>query len=142
MRISDWSSDVCSSDLSGLLGDDSAFRIRLKTDAAAKTLTVADNGIGMNRQELIDNLGTIARSGTAAFVQQLGNKQEGANLIGRFGVGFYSAFLVAERVDVSTRRAGAAEGWKWTSDGRGAFTIAEDQDAPARGTRLTPHIDR
>src|SRR3546814_9479691 len=73
----------------------------------------------MNRQELIDNLGTIARSGTAAFVQQLGNKQEGANLIGQFGVGFYSAFMVAERVDVSTRRAGDAEGWKWTSDGRG-----------------------
>src|SRR3546814_12094425 len=91
----------------------------------------------MNRQELIDNLGTIARSGTAAFVQQLGNKQEGANLIGQFGVGFSSAFMVAERVDVSTRRAGDAEGWKWTSDGRGAFTIAEDKDAPARGTRNT-----
>src|SRR3546814_2875601 len=90
----------------------------------------------MNRQELIDNLGTIARSGTAAFVQQLGNKQEGANLIDQFGVGFYSAFMVAERVDVSTRRAGDAEGWKWTSDGRGAFTIAEDKDAPARGTRI------
>src|SRR3546814_3617507 len=94
----------------------------------------------MNRQELIDNLGTIARSGTAAFVQQLGNKQEGANLIGQFGVGFYSALMVAERVDVSTRRAGDAEGWKWTSDGRGAFTIAEDKDAPARGTRITLHL--
>jgi molecular chaperone HtpG len=125
---------------SGLLGDDSAFRIRLKTDPAAKTLTVTDNGIGMNRQELIDNLGTIARSGTAAFVQQLENKQEGANLIGQFGVGFYSAFMVAERVEVSTRRAGEAEGWLWFSDGRGAFTIAEDAEAPPRGTRIVLYL--
>ena len=125
---------------SGLLGDDSTFRIRLKTDLAAKTLTVADNGIGMNRQELIDNLGTIARSGTAAFVQQLESKQEGANLIGQFGVGFYSAFMVAERVEVQSRRAGEAEGWRWTSDGKGAFTIAEDNDAPLRGTRVVLHL--
>src|SRR3546814_2352252 len=90
-----------SSDL--LIGDDSSVHIRLKTDPAARTLVVSDNGIGMNRQELIDNLGTIARSGTAAFVQQLENKQDGANLIGQFGVGFYSAFMVAERVEVSTR---------------------------------------
>jgi len=123
-----------------LLGDDSSFRIRLKTDPAARTLTVADNGIGMNRQELIDNLGTIARSGTAAFVQQLENKQEGANLIGQFGVGFYSAFMVAERVEVQTRRAGEAEGWRWTSDGKGAFTVAEDSGAPARGTRIVLHL--
>jgi molecular chaperone HtpG len=125
---------------SDLLGDDSAFRIRLKTDPAAKTLTIVDNGIGMNRQELIDNLGTIARSGTAAFVQQLENKQEGANLIGQFGVGFYSAFMVAARVEVATRRAGEAEGWLWSSDGRGAFTIAEDAEAPARGTRIVLHL--
>ena len=125
---------------SGLLGDDTSFKIRLKSDLSAKTLTVADNGIGMNRQELIDNLGTIARSGTAAFMQQLENKAEGANLIGQFGVGFYSAFMVAEKVEVSTRRAGESEGWKWTSDGRGAFTIAEDADAPARGTRIVLHL--
>ncbi|HMA13995.1 MAG TPA: ATP-binding protein, partial [Kiloniellaceae bacterium] len=125
---------------SGLLGDDPSFKIRLKTDPAAKTLTVADNGIGMNRQELIDNLGTIARSGTAAFVQQLENKQEGANLIGQFGVGFYSAFMVAEKVEVSSRRAGEPEGWTWTSDGRGAFTVAEDAGAPARGTRIVLHL--
>src|SRR3546814_745331 len=127
-----------SSDL--LLGDDSSFHIRLKTDPAARTLVVSDNGIGMNRQELIDNLGTIARSGTAAFVQQLENKQDGANLIGQFGVGFYSAFMVAERVEVSTRRAGESEGWKWSSDGRGAFTIAPDGEAPARGTRIVLHL--
>jgi molecular chaperone HtpG len=127
---------------SDLLGDDSGFRIRLKADPAAKTLTIADNGIGMNRQELIDNLGTIARSGTAAFMQQLENKQEGANLIGQFGVGFYSAFMVADRVDVSTRRAGEAEGWHWSSDGKGAFTIEEDQDAPARGARIVLHLKK
>lgn len=125
---------------SGLLGDDPAFKIRLKTDPAASTLTVADNGIGMNRQELIENLGTIARSGTAAFVEQLESKQEGANLIGQFGVGFYSAFMVAERVEVYSRRAGEAEGWRWTSDGKGAFTVAEDDAAPARGTQIVLHL--
>jgi len=124
----------------GLLGDDSSFKIRLKADLAARTLTIADNGIGMNREELIDNLGTIARSGTAAFVQQLENKAEGANLIGQFGVGFYSAFMVAEKVEVATRRAGEDQGWLWSSDGRGAFTVAEDADAPARGTRIVLHL--
>ena len=123
-----------------LLGDDSSFKIRLKADPTAKTLTIADNGIGMNREELIENLGTIARSGTAAFVQQLESKQDGSNLIGQFGVGFYSAFMVAEKVEVSTRRAGEAEGWKWSSDGKGAFTIAEDPDAAARGTRIVLHL--
>ncbi|MEQ9606953.1 MAG: molecular chaperone HtpG [Kiloniellaceae bacterium] len=124
----------------GLLGDDSSFRIRLKADPSARTLTIADNGIGMNREELIDNLGTLARSGTAAFVQQLENKAEGANLIGQFGVGFYSAFMVAEKVEVATRRAGEDRGWLWSSDGRGAFTVAEDADAPARGTRIVLHL--
>jgi len=122
---------------SDLLGDDTTFSIRLKIDPVAKTLTIADNGIGMNRQELIDNLGTIARSGTAAFVQQLENKQDGSNLIGQFGVGFYSAFMVAQQVEVSTRRAGEAEGWIWSSDGRGAFTITEAPEAKPRGTRIT-----
>ncbi len=125
---------------SDLLGDDSTFKIRLKAEPATKTLTVADNGIGMNREELIENLGTIARSGTAAFVQQLESKAEGANLIGQFGVGFYSAFMVAEKVEVSTRRAGEEQGWKWTSDGKGEFTIAEDAEAPARGTRIVLHL--
>ncbi|MEO3427983.1 molecular chaperone HtpG [Pelagibius sp. CAU 1746] len=125
---------------SDLLGDDTSFKIRLKADPAAKTLTVADNGIGMNREELIENLGTIARSGTAAFVQQLESKAEGANLIGQFGVGFYSAFMVAEKVEVSTRRAGEDKGWKWSSDGKGEFTVAEEADAPARGTRIVLHL--
>jgi molecular chaperone HtpG len=94
----------------------------------------------MNREELIENLGTIARSGTAAFVQQLESRQDGANLIGQFGVGFYSAFMVADRVEVATRRAGESEGWKWTSDGKGAFTIGDDPQAPARGTRIVLHL--
>ncbi len=121
-------------------GGNTTFSIRLKIDPVAKTLTIADNGIGMNRQELIDNLGTIARSGTAAFVQQLENKQDGSNLIGQFGVGFYSAFMVAQQVEVSTRRAGEAEGWVWSSDGRGAFTITEAPEDTPRGTRITLHL--
>ena len=123
-----------------LMKDDSSFAIRLKVDPTAKTLTIADNGIGMARQDLIDNLGTIARSGTAAFVEQLESKPEGTSLIGQFGVGFYSAFMVAKEVEVSTRKAGEAEGWRWTSDGQGAFTIAEDGEAPARGTRIVLHL--
>ncbi len=123
-----------------LMKDESSFAIRLKVDPTAKTLTIADNGIGMARQDLIDNLGTIARSGTAAFVEQLESKPEGSSLIGQFGVGFYSAFMVAKQVEVSTRKAGEAEGWRWTSDGQGAFTIAEDGEAPARGTRIVLHL--
>ncbi|WP_422369457.1 molecular chaperone HtpG [Pelagibius sp.] len=123
-----------------LMKDESSFAIRLKVDPTAKTLSIADNGIGMARQDLIDNLGTIARSGTAAFVEQLESKPEGSSLIGQFGVGFYSAFMVAKQVEVSTRKAGEAEGWRWTSDGQGAFTIAEDGEAPARGTRIVLHL--
>ena len=103
---------------------ESKFRIELVLDKAARTLTIADNGIGMNRAELIDNLGTIARSGTAAFVKSLtGDKQKDVPLIGQFGVGFYSAFMVADKVTVETRRAGESQGWRWTSDGKGEFTI-------------------
>ena len=123
-----------------LVKEDSSFAVRLKADPTGKTLTILDNGIGMNREDLIENLGTIARSGTAAFVQQLESKQDGANLIGQFGVGFYSAYMVADKVEVSTRKAGECEGWSWSSDGQGAFTIAEDPEAPARGTRITLHL--
>lgn len=120
-----------------LLGDDREFKVKLTLDTKARTLSVADNGIGMNREDLIENLGTIARSGTAAFVQDLEAKADGAGLIGQFGVGFYSAFMVADEVTVSSRRAGDATGWRWTSDGKGAFTVTEDEAAPARGTRIT-----
>ena len=91
------------------------LEIRLKPDAAAKTLTIADTGIGMDRQELLDNLGTVARSGTKAFLKGLQDAKDGLGLIGQFGVGFYSAFMVADRITVTSRRAGAPEAWVWTS---------------------------
>jgi len=118
-----------------------AFRITLRVDADAKTIEIADNGIGMNRAELIDNLGTIARSGTEEFVNTLrdADKQGEARLIGQFGVGFYSSFMVAERVEVFTRRAGDTQGWHWESDGGGAFSIGEAEVA-APGTRIVLHL--
>lgn len=125
-----------------LAADDPDFKIVLTADKAARTLTIADNGIGMNREELIENLGTIARSGTAAFVQQLEDKDADVTQIGQFGVGFYSAFMVADRVEVASRRAGEAQGWLWRSDGKGAFTVIEDAAGPARGTRITLHLKK
>ncbi|HZP21557.1 MAG TPA: molecular chaperone HtpG [Bauldia sp.] len=121
-----------------LLGDDALFRIVLSADKKARTLTVADNGVGMDRQELIDNLGTIARSGTRAFLEKAG-AGEGNALIGQFGVGFYSAFMVASSVEVVSRKAGSAEASRWRSDGSGTFVIepADPGEAPARGTRVT-----
>src|SRR5262249_60342828 len=91
-----------------LLTEGGALMIRIKPDTAAGTLTVQDSGLGMDRQELIDNLGTVARSGTRAFIDRLGEAKDGAGLIGQFGVGFYSAFMVADRIEVTTRRPGAA----------------------------------
>jgi len=124
-----------------LVAEDADYRIVLDVDAKKGVVTVADNGIGMNRDDLIENLGTIARSGTAAFVQQVENKTDRANLIGQFGVGFYSAFMVAEEVAVTTRRAGEPQAWCWVSDGKGSFTVEEltgDRavEAPTRGTRV------
>ena len=121
-----------------LLTGDADFKTRLACDSKAGTLTVQDNGIGMNRDDLIENLGTIARSGTAAFMSQLENKGD-ANLIGQFGVGFYSAFMVADQVKVTSRRAGEDHAWNWVSDGKGNFTVApaaEGEDDLARGTRI------
>src|SRR5262249_53401353 len=118
---------------------DADFRVVLTPVKSSRTLTIADNGIGMNRDELIDNLGTIARSGTAAFMNELtGDDKKDVSLIGQFGVGFYSAFMVAEKVEVLSRKAGDSEGWRWTSDGRGSFTV---EPAPnlSRGTRITLH---
>jgi len=125
---------------SSLLRGDSDFKIRLRPDAKQKTLTIEDNGIGMSREDLIENLGTIAQSGTAAFVAGLEDRKEGGNLIGQFGVGFYSAFMVADSVEVTSRKAGAAEGWSWTSDGKGSYTVAESDEAPARGTRIVMNL--
>jgi molecular chaperone HtpG len=127
-----------------LLGDGRALTIRIKPDSAAGTLTVEDTGIGMDREELIDNLGTVARSGTRAFIERLAQAQDGAGLIGQFGVGFYSAFMVADRIEVTSRRAGAAEAWVWTSSGGAGFTIAPASEAQAlrvaRGTEIVLHL--
>ncbi len=123
-----------------LVPADTKFRIALTLDTKARTLTVADNGIGMNRADLVDNLGTIARSGTAAFMQSLtGDKQKDLPLIGQFGVGFYSAFMVADRVAVETRRAGEEGAWRWDSDGKGEFTL-EPMSRPAAGTSVILHL--
>ena len=125
----------------GLLGEDTELAIQLAADKGARTLTISDNGIGMSRDELVANLGTIARSGTAAFVKGLeGSQKDGApSLIGQFGVGFYAAFMVASRVEVVSRRAGSDEAWRWTSDGRGAFQV-ETAQRDARGTDIVLHL--
>jgi molecular chaperone HtpG len=119
-------------------GQDEPLQIRVSYDAGARTITVADNGIGMSRPEVIDNIGTIAKSGTREFLQALsGDQRKDAELIGQFGVGFYSAFIVAERVTLTTRRSGlpASDGVRWESDGKGEYTLetAERQD---RGTTV------
>ena len=116
---------------------DPDFCINISADKDAGTLTIADNGIGMNRKELIENLGTIARSGTAAMIDKLkGDSKEDINLIGQFGVGFYSSFMVADKVTVTTRKAGAAGAFVWESDGLGEFTLSEGE-RPGRGTTVT-----
>src|SRR3984957_14260719 len=127
-----------------LLAEGGALAIRIKPDAEAGTLTVSDTGIGMDRQELIDNLGTVARSGTRAFISRLSEAKDGAGLIGRFGVGFYAAFMVADRIEVTSRRAGSGEAWVWRSTGGAGFDIAEastEQAARvARGTEIVLHL--
>ncbi|WP_428245614.1 molecular chaperone HtpG [Ferrovibrio sp.] len=119
---------------------DSELRVSLSADKAARTLTIADNGIGMSRDELVSNLGTIARSGTGEFMAGLsGDAAKDMALIGQFGVGFYSAFMVAGKVEVVSRRAGEPEAWRWVSDGSGSFTIGEAEQA-GRGTTITLHL--
>jgi molecular chaperone HtpG len=123
-----------------LTAEDADFRITLSSDKKAGSLCVADNGIGMNRDDMIANLGTIARSGTAAFVEALEHQDDNLSLIGQFGVGFYSAFMVADRVEVLSRRAGEPEGWSWVSDGKGEFTVTAAEQAPQRGTLVKLHL--
>jgi molecular chaperone HtpG len=112
----------------------------------ANTLSVVDSGIGMDRQELIDNLGTIARSGTKSFLSRLTEAKDGANLIGQFGVGFYAAFMVAERIVVTSRRAGSDQVWTWSSSGGSGFEIApaseEDAARVTRGTEIVLHLKK
>ncbi len=127
-----------------LLTDDAQSRITLTLDKDARRLIVEDNGIGMTFEEMGEALGTIARSGTKAFMERIAGAKEaeGAQLIGQFGVGFYSVFMVADRVDVVSRRAGTQGAALWSSDGQGAYTLSPlpEEDAPARGTRVTLHL--
>ena len=131
-----------------LAGEDGQPRITVTLDPDARQLIVEDNGIGMSEVELVEALGTIARSGTRAFMERVaaareGAKEgEGAQLIGQFGVGFYSAFMVADKVDVFSRRAGADVAAHWASDGLGSYTIqlVDPAEAPARGTRIVLHL--
>ena len=125
-----------------LMSDDPELSIRIGFDVEAGTISITDNGIGMSRDELIQNLGTIARSGTAEFLQQMtGDEKRDAKLIGQFGVGFYSAFIVADRVEVLTRKAGleTSDAIRWESDGQGEFTI-ETAESTSRGTTVTLHL--
>ena len=126
----------------GLLEEGETLRIQVSVDKTAKTVTIRDNGIGMSEDEVIENIGTIARSGTKQFLQAMsGDTKSDANLIGQFGVGFYSAFLVAQKVELTTRRAGAdsSAGIHWSSDGEGEYTI-EHTDVAERGTTITLHL--
>jgi len=132
----------------GLCGEDERLAIRIELDKEARTVTVSDNGIGMNRDEIVSNLGTIARSGTKQFLERLREANEEANregtegaldLIGQFGVGFYSSFLVADEVEVFTRRAGEEQGLRWASKGEGEFSI-EEVELELRGTRIVLHL--
>ena len=116
-------------------------RIDLELDEEAKTLTLADTGIGMNEDDLISNLGTIARSGTKNFLSQLsGDAKKDSNLIGQFGVGFYSVFMVADRVEVTTRKAGEEQAWRWTSDGKSGFEL-EPAKRQVAGTTVLIHLN-
>src|SRR3979490_1975320 len=127
-----------------LIADGAPPKIRIAPDKKADTLSVIDSGIGMDRQELIDNLGTIARSGTRSFLSRLTEAKDGAGLIGQFGVGFYSAFMVADRIAVTSRRAGTDQAWTWSSSGGSGFEIApaneEDAGRIARGTEIVLHL--
>ncbi|UTD30362.1 molecular chaperone HtpG [Bradyrhizobium sp. WD16] len=131
-----------------LLGDDPQPRITVRIDAEAGRLTIEDNGFGMDHDDLVASLGTIANSGTKAFMERIeaakgeGPEAASAQLIGQFGVGFYSAFMVADLVDVVSRRAGTDQAWLWSSDGQGGYTVApaEGDDAPLRGTRVILHL--
>ena len=127
---------------SALYEDDSELKIRVSYDKEARTITVQDNGIGMSREEVIENIGTIAKSGTQQFLESLtGDQAKDAKLIGQFGVGFYSAFIVADKVTLTTRRAGMGpeHGVRWESSGEGEFTV-ETVEKPDRGTEIVLHL--
>ena len=125
-----------------LYGDDPVLGVTVRIDPDAGRLIVEDNGIGMTRDEMIDALGTIARSGTRHFLDANAETEAAKNLIGQFGVGFYAAFMIADHVDVTSRKAGTQDAFTWSSDGKGEFTVEPaGDDAPHRGTRVTLHIN-
>jgi molecular chaperone HtpG len=127
-----------------LFENDGDIRVQIGFDAEANTITISDNGVGMNRDEVIENLGTIAKSGTSAFLEKMtGDEQKDSQLIGQFGVGFYSSFIVADKVEVHTRRAGDSvdTGIRWISEGEGDFTI-EGEDKATRGTSIVLHLKK
>ena len=120
-----------------LLSDGSDYKVTITAHQESQALSIEDNGIGMNREALIADLGTIARSGSSSFLEQLsGDQKKDVALIGQFGVGFYSVFMVSEKVEVVSRRAGESSGWRWNSDGAGEFTISETEK-DSRGTKIT-----
>jgi molecular chaperone HtpG len=126
---------------SKLLQGDAELKINVSVDKEAKTITIRDNGIGMNRDDLIENLGTIAKSGTQAFMQQLsGDKKKDSQLIGQFGVGFYSCFMVADQIIVTSRKAGEDKVYYWQSDGQGEYVVADSDREFSRGTEIVLHI--
>ncbi|MBT4738848.1 MAG: molecular chaperone HtpG [Rhodospirillaceae bacterium] len=121
-------------------GGNADFSIHIAVDKENRTLTITDNGIGMDKDELVENLGTIAKSGTSEFMKSLtGDESKDVSLIGQFGVGFYSSFMVAKKVEVYARKAGDTQGWLWTSDGRGSYRITESDDV-GRGARIVLHL--
>ena len=122
-----------------LIAGDSDLKLTLSFDTDARTLTLNDNGIGMSHDELVKNLGTIAHSGTRDMLNKLDGNKKDVNLIGQFGVGFYSAFMVADKVEVLSRKAGEKTAWLWISDGKGSYTLSEDVKAN-RGTQITLHL--
>ena len=123
-------------DNSKLYENDSELKIRIDYDKKSRTITISDNGIGMNREDIVNNIGTIARSGTKEFLSKLsGDQAKDANLIGQFGVGFYSSFIIADKVTLETRKAGSKEAFRWSSKGDGEFTI-ESIDKKVRGTDI------
>jgi len=126
---------------SSLIADDPEFKIHIKINKDAKTISVRDNGIGMNKQDLKENLGTIAKSGTQNFLSQLsGDSRKDNMLIGQFGVGFYSAFMVADQITVTSRKAGEDKVYSWSSDGNGEYTVADVDSDFSRGTEVLLHI--
>ncbi len=124
-----------------LLGDDPELKIHVMADPDAGIISITDNGVGMDRDDLVANLGTIARSGTSRFLEQMsGDARQDLKLIGQFGVGFYSVFMVADKVIVRSRKAGDERGWLWASDGRSGFTVSEAEEPGPRGTSVTLHL--